>query len=284
MHYKKATPMPQTPPSFPVVHSILDPAALLRHVATHYDIGSPIQCILLRSWINEVYSVQTSRGRFMLKVFRHGWRAPDEVAYEAELMQHLAACGVRVEPPIADSTGATVCLLPAPEGQRPAVLYPMLLGRPPVPPSEAIYHQVGCTIARMHQALDTFVPTQPRRALDVRYLAKSASCRPSAPRCVPPETRAGRRRHDLRHGQRAAATSLHRPVSDSRARYERQKMLSIVPLLDGRRSLRNRRRAASGPEARPASSCKENYLRWDSLGEFSGASQSPSRTTARRPA
>jgi Ser/Thr protein kinase RdoA (MazF antagonist) len=164
--------MPQTLSPFPVVHSVLAPAALLRHVTTHYDIGSPIQCILLRSWINEVYSVQTSRGRFMLKVFRRGWRAPEEVAYEVELMQHLANCGVRVEPPIATRTGATVCVLPALEGQRPAVVYPMLLGRPPVPPSETIYHQVGCAIARMHQALDTFAPTRPRRALDVRYLAE----------------------------------------------------------------------------------------------------------------
>jgi Ser/Thr protein kinase RdoA (MazF antagonist) len=158
--------------SFPVVHSVLDPAALLRHIGVHYDIGSPIECILLRSWINEVYSVQTSLGRFILKVFRHNWRAPDEVAYEVELMQHLARCGLRVQPPVSSHTGAYVHLLPAPEGQRPAVLYPLLLGRLPLPPSEAVYHRVGQAIGHMHQALDSFVPTHPRRALNVRYLAE----------------------------------------------------------------------------------------------------------------
>lgn len=156
---------------FPVVHSILDPMALLREVTTHYDIGSPVKCVLLRSWINEVYHVKTSRGDFILKVFRHGWRAFDEVAYEVQLMQHLASCGITVQTPIQTHSGKTIQLLSAPEGQRPVVLYPMLLGKPALPPSDTVYHQVGHAIAQMHQALDSFVPTHPRRALDIHYLA-----------------------------------------------------------------------------------------------------------------
>jgi Ser/Thr protein kinase RdoA (MazF antagonist) len=151
--------MTQTAPFFPVVHSVLDPAALLHEIAIHYDIGSPVECVLLRSWINEVYSIQTSLGRFILKVFRHAWRAPDEVAYEVELMQHLAGCGVRVLPPVPTYNGTCIHLLSAPEGQRPVVLYPLLLGQPPLPPSEAVYHQVGHAIGRMHQALDRFFLT-----------------------------------------------------------------------------------------------------------------------------
>ena len=52
------------------------------------------------------------------------------------------------------------------------VLYPLLEGQLPLPPSEAIYYRVGQTLAQMHQALDTFVPTHPRRALDIRFLAE----------------------------------------------------------------------------------------------------------------
>ena len=44
------------------------------------------------------------------------------------------------------------------------------------------------------------------------------------------------------------------------------KMLSIVPLMDGRRAVRDRRRRV-GAQARPAVQ-PENHLRWDSLGEF----------------
>lgn len=164
--------MTQTISPFPVVHSVLDPAALLHEITTRYDIGSPLQCVLLRSWINEVYRVQTSRGHFILKVFRLGWRTPNELAYEAALMQHLAQGGILVHPPLSARNGTTINSLPAPEGQRPIVVYPMLLGVPPVPPSESIYRQVGQAIARMHQASDSFASSHSRRALDIAYLAE----------------------------------------------------------------------------------------------------------------
>ncbi|MCG8352320.1 MAG: winged helix-turn-helix domain-containing protein [Chloroflexales bacterium] len=90
--------MTHTLSSFPVVRSVLDPAALLHHVATYYDIGSPRHCVLLRSWINEVYGMQTSCGRFILKVFRHGWRTPDEVAYEIERCIRWSAAPLHGEP------------------------------------------------------------------------------------------------------------------------------------------------------------------------------------------
>lgn len=164
--------MTQSRSFFPVVHSVLDPAALLHELTNCYDIGSPLECTLLRSWINEVYSLQTSGGQFILKVFRRDWRSPDEIAYEVELMHHLSRCGILVLPPVSARDGSSIQLLSAPEGQRPAVLYPMLLGQPPVPPSEAIYHHVGQAIGQMHRALDSFVPTHPRRTLDVHYLAE----------------------------------------------------------------------------------------------------------------
>jgi Ser/Thr protein kinase RdoA (MazF antagonist) len=162
----------QAPPSFPVVHSVLDPAALCAEVAAQYSLGVPSTCILLRSWINEVYELRIHTQRFILKVFRRGWRSPAEVEYEVALMRHLEAHGLRVAPPLARRDGTIVGLIPAPEGSRPAVLYPLLEGRPPLPPDESIYYQVGQTIARMHQALDTFAPAHPRPALDLRYLAE----------------------------------------------------------------------------------------------------------------
>jgi len=157
---------------FPAVHSVLDPAALCAEVAAQYTLGEPSACTLLRSWINEVYELRIGAGRFILKVFRHGWRTPGEVAYEAALMQHLAACGFPVAPPVARRDGAAVGLLAAAEGPRPAALYPLLEGRPPLPPSDAVYRQVGQTLATLHGALDSYAPVHPRRALDVWYLAE----------------------------------------------------------------------------------------------------------------
>lgn len=164
--------MPQVTSSFPVIHSVLDPTALRAEVAAQYTLGEPDTCILLRSWINEVYQLRIGAQHFILKVFRHGWRSPAEVAYEVALMQHLATCGLSVAPPVARRDSGFVGLIPAPEGTRPTVLYPLLVGQPPLPPSELIYQQVGQAIATIHQALDSFETTHPRRALDVAYLAE----------------------------------------------------------------------------------------------------------------
>ena len=164
--------MTQASPVFPVVHSVLDPAALRGEVAAQYALGEPSACTLLRSWINEVYELRIGAERYILKVFRHGWRSPGEVAYEVALMQHLAAGGFPVVPPVARRDGAVVGLLRAAEGPRPAVLYPLLEGRPPLPPSDAIYRLVGQTLATLHCALDTYAPAHPRRTLDVWYLAE----------------------------------------------------------------------------------------------------------------
>ena len=70
--------------------------------------------------------------------------------------------------------------------------------------------------------------------------------------------------HDLRHRQRAARLP-HRPVPDHGARHQRQD--AVDRAADGRRRpVRDRRRRLRA-EAR-AAVLQENYLRWDSLGEF----------------
>lgn len=49
--------MSTIPATFPVVHSVLDPQALQSEVAAHFALGRPDSCVLLRSWINEVYQL-----------------------------------------------------------------------------------------------------------------------------------------------------------------------------------------------------------------------------------
>lgn len=165
--------MPAARALFPVIHSVLDPAALLQDVTRQYELGTPHNAALLRSWMNEVYQIHTSQGDYILKVYRHGWRSAEEVAYEVGLAQHLAACGLAVALPISRRDGAYISRLPAPEGERAALLVSRLRGRPPVPPSEAIYFKVGQLIGQMHQALDSFRSDHPRSALDLRLLAET---------------------------------------------------------------------------------------------------------------
>jgi Ser/Thr protein kinase RdoA (MazF antagonist) len=158
--------------TFPVVHSVLAPAALLDEIASQYSLGVPRNCVLLRSWINEVYQLQIESQTYILKVYRRGWRSPEELAYEIALMQHLEANGLVVSPPIARRNGDFVGVILAPEGERSLALYPYLVGDPPLPPSETVYDLVARTIGAMHRALEPFTTMAPRPALDVRYLAE----------------------------------------------------------------------------------------------------------------
>lgn len=165
--------MPAAAASFPVIHSVLEPAALAHEVARQYELGALRSAVLLRSWMNEVYQIQTSQGSYILKVYRHGWRSAEEVAYEVSLAQHLAAHGLAVATPIPRRDGAYVGSLAAPEGQRAVLLISTLRGRPPVPPTDAIYFKLGQLIGRMHRALDNFRSEYPRSALDLSSLAET---------------------------------------------------------------------------------------------------------------
>jgi hypothetical protein len=80
-----------------------------------------------------------------------------------------------------------------------------------------------------------------------------------------------RRGHHLGHRQRAARLQ-HRPVPDPRAGHQRQDALGR-PADERRRPVRDGRRRL-GPQARAAADGKENYLRWDSLGEFLALAES----------
>jgi Ser/Thr protein kinase RdoA (MazF antagonist) len=141
-------------------------------MAIQYDLSVPLEARLVRSWMNEVYELRTSRGRYALKVYRRGWRSVDQAVYEAELALHLAGHGLAVARPVRRRDGTFVGTLAAPEGQRAIALTEWLNGRTPVPPDEAIYERVGRTIAAMHNSLDTFNSTRPRLSFDVVTLAE----------------------------------------------------------------------------------------------------------------
>ncbi|MEV6522006.1 hypothetical protein AB0M43_08715 [Longispora sp. NPDC051575] len=77
-----------------VLRSLAHPEALGRLVAREW--GVPVERVTLhRSLANDVYRVDP--GHF-LKVYRHGWRTPEEVAWECDLVAHLLAEGVPVAP------------------------------------------------------------------------------------------------------------------------------------------------------------------------------------------
>jgi Ser/Thr protein kinase RdoA (MazF antagonist) len=88
--------------------SLLSPEALLAEVGHAYAIAPPVDCALLRSYVNDVYTIATTAGDYILKVYRARWRSWSEIAYELDVLAHLTARGVAVAPAIARRDGRRI--------------------------------------------------------------------------------------------------------------------------------------------------------------------------------
>ena len=155
---------------FPVAHSLLDAAALLGEVARVYPIDRPAGCELFRAWANDVYRVRTADATYFLKVYRFGWRSASEIAYELDVLAHMAARNVEVALPIPRRDGRLIGTLPAPEGARHAVLFSAAPGVKPRRPFDAtLYYRFGRATARLHHAADDFASPHPRAPLDLTH-------------------------------------------------------------------------------------------------------------------
>jgi Ser/Thr protein kinase RdoA (MazF antagonist) len=156
----------------PVAHSLFETQALATIVGERYDIGTISSFDLYRSYVNDVYRVDTSSGAtYFLKVARRAWRTLDDIGWDVALQQHLRRHRVSVSEPIPQRDGDPVCVLDAPEGSRGAVLYAETAGIKPQPPiTPELYEVVGRGTARMHKVLDHFDAPTPRPGRTVQWL------------------------------------------------------------------------------------------------------------------
>jgi Ser/Thr protein kinase RdoA (MazF antagonist) len=155
---------------FPVTFSILSAEALLAEVARIYAVDAPQTCQLLQRGLNDTYLVRTQGDRYIARVYRAGWRTWSEIAYELELLTHLAGKGVSVSVPIPARDGTLIRALPAPEGTRHLVLFTYAEGTPLSWDQEAHCYRAGRLLAAIHAASDDFVSRHARCSLDLVYL------------------------------------------------------------------------------------------------------------------
>jgi Ser/Thr protein kinase RdoA (MazF antagonist) len=142
--------------------------AWLQH---HYHWPAPPQISLLRSYTNDVYRVETTEGKYVLKVYGANWRSEEEIRYELELLEHLHRQGLAVARPITRTDEDPLKRVSTPTGQRYAVLYEFAAGEKPAAPfSPALYFLFGETIARMHEGSTNFVSNRARKNIDLEYL------------------------------------------------------------------------------------------------------------------
>jgi len=153
-----------------VTYSILSADALVAVVSQAYAIGSPLSSQLIRRGLNDTYLLQSQDERYIARVYRAQWRTPSEIAYELELLLHLAAKGVSVSAPIVARNGSLSRPLAAPEGTRYLVLFTYAQGRPLSWEEDDHCYLAGRVLAMIHAASDDFVSRHARRSLDLEYL------------------------------------------------------------------------------------------------------------------
>lgn len=159
---------------FPATHSILSTSALISYVHERYDIGAIRDCKFFRLGLNDTYLLQTCSGKYILRVYRIGWRTLSDILYELDVLLHLHRKNVPVSFPLSMRDGNLLSTLNTQEGVRQVVLFTYAEGEPP-PRSgdearETYSRRYGSAAAQMHHALDDFSSQHERFSLDLDHL------------------------------------------------------------------------------------------------------------------
>ena len=162
--------------TFPVTHSIPSVLALKADFLSNYDLPEVAEVKLLSPGLNDTYVVTGADfQKYILRIYRYNWRSRSNIAYEIDVLNHLANKNVLVARPILRIDGQYIGKLLAPEGKRYAVLFQY------APEKEAPYdtelnqkafnHGVGA--AKIHQATQDFFSNHSRFALDLNHLVEA---------------------------------------------------------------------------------------------------------------
>jgi Ser/Thr protein kinase RdoA (MazF antagonist) len=150
-----------------VLRSIPTPEAVAETVRGSYGLDVT-RCTLIRSFVNDVYEIATPDRRYVWKLYHHGGWSEEEVAWEQELITHLAASGIAVSTAVPLAGRELVGVLDAPEGPRPHAMVEFVEGdKPRKPFNDELYDEYGTLLARLHDAADSFQTTRYRRPFDL---------------------------------------------------------------------------------------------------------------------
>ena len=155
----------------PIVHSAAAAEELIAALWPHYRLAPPNGGKLIQpGGFNDHYLISTPEGEYVLRVYRHGWRTVDDVAYELSVLTHLESRGVPVCAPIARRDGGHHRTIPAPEGPRIAVLFPCAAGDKPDATDLHVIRACGRIMALIHEHTDDFTCEHQRFHLDLEHL------------------------------------------------------------------------------------------------------------------
>lgn len=140
-----------TMPIFPVSNSTLSAAHAGLFVKDKYALGAGTTCKLLKTGINHSYLIKDGDDKFVFRIYSLNWRMVTEIAEEIRLLNLLKGGGLSVSYPLTDANNNYIQQLNAPEGDRLGVLFSFAKGDKMLNLSAELHHNVGQTMARIHQ-------------------------------------------------------------------------------------------------------------------------------------
>jgi len=136
-------------PTFPATYSTLCPTALSSLIAEKYQLRN-VGCKFLVRGVGDTYLVDSSDGRFILRIYRSSHRSLPQIKEEVKLLQALQQAGVSVSYPVADILGDTIQTIVAIEGERHAVLFSYAPGHVVRSLNDHQLRALGIEMARFH--------------------------------------------------------------------------------------------------------------------------------------
>jgi Ser/Thr protein kinase RdoA (MazF antagonist) len=155
---------------FPVTRSVLSAKDLLLDVISKYDIETPLECSFLHAGLNDSYLINAKTGKYILRVYRAGWRSDSDILSELDVLLHLKRRGVPVSAPVPRKDGTLLYKIPAPEGDRTIVLFTYAPGKPMAYADKNECLQYGKSVARIHSETDEFKIRHQRFSLNLEHL------------------------------------------------------------------------------------------------------------------
>lgn len=135
---------------FPVSSSILAANALADLVKQQYALPADTSCVLLKAGVNHTYRISSSAGQYVLRVYSYDWRTVEEIQEELDLLEWLQKHNIAVSYPIFNKDHQYILTIPAPEGERLAVLFSFAPGHKVQHYDSSWHYRTGELMARIH--------------------------------------------------------------------------------------------------------------------------------------
>ena len=136
---------------FPVTKSLLSSKAIAQFLIDNYSLSKDTKCFLIKSGINDTYSVTSSSVKFVFRIYCLNWRSKEEINEEIRLLNLLNEYNIPVSFPIKDNKNKYLQTLNAPEGARYALLFTFAEGEKLHNFTVETHFQIGQLIAKLHK-------------------------------------------------------------------------------------------------------------------------------------